>query len=332
MSGLPDWSASRDTVASIREQVFFQDDSNARRYARFWVLMVISSALAAAGVVADSTPAVIGAMIVSPFITPMRGVMLGVALSDGKNLMRSVALVLAGTLAAVALGVLLGLAVGADVVAEVNPQVASRVNPGVFDLVVALLAGVVGAIALIREDVSSAIAGVAIAVTLVPALAVAGLTLESGAFDQALGALLNFGSNAVAIIAAGTVTMLLYGVRRSTMEREGSAGAAGDPVRGRVAAGAVLAVLIAAPLVWSGVHLVNERSTHTSVVDTAKAWAESEGVRYASIESAGADITVTFEADGEVPDMAAFGDELEAAGVDRSRIIVRVVQVSQSQL
>ncbi|MGB0093832.1 MAG: DUF389 domain-containing protein, partial [Solirubrobacteraceae bacterium] len=55
------------------------------------------------------------------------------------------------------------------------------------DLIAALATGAVGSFALVRDDVSDTLPGVAFAISLVPPLAVVGLTLESGAPKQALG-------------------------------------------------------------------------------------------------------------------------------------------------
>ena len=54
----------------------------------------------------------------------------------------------------------------------------------------------------------------AIAISLVPPLAVAGLTLQSRASGQCLGALLLFATNVAAILASGIVVMALYRVGR----------------------------------------------------------------------------------------------------------------------
>jgi uncharacterized membrane protein len=62
-----------------------------------------------------------------------------------------------------------------------NSQVAARGHPRIVDLVAALATGAVGSIALARSDISDTLPGVAIAISLVPPLAVVGLTLESGA-------------------------------------------------------------------------------------------------------------------------------------------------------
>ena len=55
-----------EDLAVMRESVFFEGPQQARRTSRFWVLLSLAAVIAAAGVVADSTATVIGAMIVAP--------------------------------------------------------------------------------------------------------------------------------------------------------------------------------------------------------------------------------------------------------------------------
>jgi uncharacterized membrane protein len=84
------------------------------------------------------------------------------------------------------------------VVAATNSQVAARVTPRIVDLVAALATRAVGSVALARSDISGTLPGVAIAISLVPPLAVAGLTLESGVPSQSLGAFWLFVTNVAA--------------------------------------------------------------------------------------------------------------------------------------
>ena len=42
-----------------------------RKLSRFWVLLVLAAMIASAGIVADSTATVIGALIVAPLMTPI---------------------------------------------------------------------------------------------------------------------------------------------------------------------------------------------------------------------------------------------------------------------
>ena len=121
----------------------------------------------------------------------------------------------AGAVVVVVIGYLVGMSHAVDVVAATNSQVAGRVSPKLIDLTAALATGVVGAFALVRSDVSDTLPGVAIAISLVPPLAVVGLTLESGQPTEAAGALLLFATNVAAIIATGTFVLLAFRVRHA---------------------------------------------------------------------------------------------------------------------
>src|SRR5215216_7991289 len=111
----------------MRDAVFFEGPEVRQRSSRFWILITLASIIAAAGIAADSTATVIGAMIVAPLMTPILGTMLSVVLADRSNLIRSLLLVACGALTAIALGWLVGLVVVNDVVAATNSQVAGRV-------------------------------------------------------------------------------------------------------------------------------------------------------------------------------------------------------------
>jgi uncharacterized hydrophobic protein (TIGR00271 family) len=202
-------------IASMRDSVLFDGPDRSQRISRFWILLILASIIAAAGVVADSTATVIGAMIVAPLMTPILGAMLSLVLADRANLIRSLLLVAGGAAAAVAIGFAVGLFYLNDVVAATNTQVAGRVHPRLIDLLAAVATGAVGSIALVRRDISDTLPGVAIAISLVPPLSVVGLTLESGEPQQAMGALLLFLTNVMAILGSGIVVLTVFKVRPS---------------------------------------------------------------------------------------------------------------------
>ena len=243
MAGLLE--VTEDDVERITSRLYLTEGDRRRNLSAFWVLLGLAAVIASAGVVADSTATVIGAMIVAPLMTPILGTALALVLADRRQMVTNVLFVLGGALAVVAIGYVVGLMVQVDVVAATNSQVAGRISPRLIDLLAALATGFVGAFALLRSDVSDTLPGVAIAISLVPPLAVVGLTLESGAGHEALGALLLFGTNVAAIIGTGTLLLLIAGIRTSARD-------AGRPVgvlRGRTLATVVaMLVIVAIPL------------------------------------------------------------------------------------
>src|SRR5215208_5086890 len=91
----------------ICDAVFFEGTDVRQRLSRFWILITLASIIAAAGVAADSTATVIGAMIVAPLMTPILGTMLSVVLADRTNLIRSLLHVAGGALVAVAIAAMI---------------------------------------------------------------------------------------------------------------------------------------------------------------------------------------------------------------------------------
>ena len=180
-------SLTQVDIEQMRDQVFFEGPERRRRLSRYWLLLLLSAVIATAGVVSDSTATVIGAMIIAPLMTPILGVVLGVVLTDRANLARCL-LLAAGAAAVVALSWLLGHLVPLPGDSR-HERPGSRPGhpPRLVDLVAALAIGAVGSVALTRPDISDTLPGVAIAISLVPPLAVAGLTLQSGSPASAWG-------------------------------------------------------------------------------------------------------------------------------------------------
>jgi len=94
---------------------------------------------------------------------------------------------------------------------SITGQMANRIAPNLFDLGVAISAGIASAIALTRRSVADSLPGVAIAVAIVPPLCVAGISLSMGKMPAFYGALLLFGVNLFAIIISAIIVFFLSG-------------------------------------------------------------------------------------------------------------------------
>ena len=316
------------TPLQMRESVFFDGPEARARYSRFWMLLVLSSIIASAGVVADSTAAVIGAMIVAPLLGPIQGTMLATVLGDRANLVRSLLLVVAGAGVAIAIGFVIGLVVAGDVAAATNSQVAGRVSPRLIDLLAALGTGVVGSVALVRRDISDTLPGVAIAISLVPPLTVVGLTLESGAFGEAAGAMLLFVTNVVAIIATGIVVMSFYGVNKLSAVgvAEGTHRAS---LRKPAILLAVMLVIIGLPLSVTSFQIGAKSIIESAVHEEVDAWLVDTGWTLEGIDYSSLELTVTVEGPLPMPDTAALEAALEERGVATENVTIVLIPVYQ---
>jgi uncharacterized hydrophobic protein (TIGR00271 family) len=320
------WGAKLNTVDYMRDAVFFDGPTVRSQYTRFWLLLTLASSIATAGIVANSTATVIGAMIVAPLMRPIQGTMLATVLGDRRNLVRSIAMMVAGALAAIAIGVLLGLIVVQDVTAATNDQVAARVSPGLVDLFAALATGVVGSIALIRSDISDTLPGVAIAISLVPPLCVVGLTIESGAWGQALGALLLFITNVAAILATGSIVMAVYGFSKlRLLEAEDK-----EAERRRRAKAytttALMVLIVAGPLTYSTAQAIEDRSR----IATVQQYVEdlTANTRWSIVSVTALDsnrIHVIVKGEPPLPDVAEVYAQMREAGLATDDITVEFI-------
>ncbi len=318
----------QDDLARMRNQLFFEGPEIRRQLSRFWLLLILSTVIAAAGVVSDSTATVIGAMIVAPLMTPILGIVVAVVLRDGPNLRRSVVLVVAGAASVVLVSMVLGLFVPYPVVAATNGQVASRVTPRLVDLVAALATGAVGSVALARSDISDTLPGVAIAISLVPPLAVVGLTFESGAHHQSIAALLLFVTNVAAILASGIVVMAIYRANRAADTQI-------TPTFRRGAAVVTIGVLLVAvtvPLYVNSNQLNSTSVRQTDVQAVAEHWADQANWSVVAVTTAGDRVLVEATGPDPRPSLRQLSDDLAAAGMSSDRVEVNLIPVAYTPL
>jgi len=320
------WGAALNSVDYMRDAVFFDGPARRAQYTRFWLLLVLASAIAAAGIVSNSTATVIGAMIVAPLMRPIQGTMLAAVLGDRANLRRSILTMVAGAAGAVTVGFILGLLVVQSVTAQTNDQVASRVSPGLVDLFAALATGAVGSIALLRADISDTLPGVAIAISLVPPLCVVGLTLESGEPGQAVGALLLFLTNVAAILGSGAVVMAVYGFSRVRIEEAEDKEAARRQRATAYVTMAALVAIIAIPLAYSTVHAIQSRSAVGRVTSYVEEVTAGTGWSLVSItQREGDSFHVIVKGEPPLPDVGRVYERIRAAGLDPDKITIEFV-------
>ena len=305
----------------MRDAVFFEGPEVRQRSSRFWILITLASIIAAAGVAADSTATVIGAMIVAPLMTPILGTMLSVVLADRTNLIRSLLHVAGGAVVAIAIGWLVGVLVVNEVVAETNSQVAQRVHPKLIDLLAALATGVVGSVALVRRDISDTLPGVAIAISLVPPLCVVGFILEAGKLDQSLGASLLFMTNVAAILGSGTVVMALYGFHRLVAGSEGRA----FNRRPAVLAIAALIIAVSVPLTATSITASRDTAREAQTLAAARAFGNEVGWTTGNVTTRSGAVIVHMEGPPPLPRTDRLRKELEERGVDPSDVQVELV-------
>jgi uncharacterized hydrophobic protein (TIGR00271 family) len=238
-----------------RHRIYVQIARASRAQPSFYLLVVLSTTIAAFGLLANSTAVVIGAMLVAPLMHPIFGIALGLTAGSRPLFFRAAAAEAAGALLCILLAAFIG---------AVSPhppfgsEILVRTQPTVYDIIVALASGLAGAYAIVDERISPALPGVAIATALVPPLTTSGLCLAAGRWDWALGAFLLFFANLLAIEIAATAVFASAGLARA-----GSTGAWNThPILRRFGLSLVLLAAVAVFLTNTLVGLVAERRFH----------------------------------------------------------------------
>ncbi len=304
------WLARHEMDAAEAEEVedrvfLFRGDKKARLW-RFATLMGLATTIATFGIATDSTAVVIGAMLVAPLMTPILGTAAGLINGKSRSTAFSAATTTLGALGAVILAYLLAALIP-DLEAVVqNSQVTSRTSPSLLDLGIALAAGAAGAYGVSRAESTDALPGVAVAIALVPPLAVVGLTLHAGDFTQAWGALLLFLTNLFSILLmAGLVFVIVgYGSWGRLYHRR-------NRIRVSFAAVAFAVVLISIPLALTARNIIQRSTDLRTATNVVVDWLGTDTrLRIQSLDLSGDEVTVELIGPDTPPQVTTLGAAL----------------------
>lgn len=189
-------------------------ETHSRPTVSFLIFLLLAIMLAGVAVVTDSSVLVVGAMVVGPEFAVVAAICTGLILGHFRLAGRSVVLLVTGfamTVLVAALlarvAVLAGL-LTAHMVTRPRPQTAFIWHPDRWSVVVALIAGAAGVLALATEK-SNAMVGVFISVTTVPAAGNLALGLAIWDGGEITGSLKQLGLNIGGMLVSGVVTVAL---------------------------------------------------------------------------------------------------------------------------
>lgn len=171
-------------------------------------LVILSTLLATTGLFANSTPVIIGAMILAPLMAPIISLSMGVIRADKFLLFQSIRTLFLGIFLALLFSTIYTLFIPLE---QITVEMQGRLNPNLLDLMVAIFSGMAGAYAYSKEEVTKSLAGVAIAVALVPPLSVTGIGIGIGNLDVMYGSFLLFVTNLVGITLSAALTFIVLG-------------------------------------------------------------------------------------------------------------------------
>jgi uncharacterized hydrophobic protein (TIGR00271 family) len=205
--------------AVVWDELLARTGQSARLSVTFVVMLTIACLLGAIGVVTNSPVTVVGAMVLGPEFGPLAALAVAAVRRDGP-LARSAGLAL-GAGFAIAVTITALAAAGADAVKLIPDDALTDLSGvefvyqvGPFSLVVALLAGVAGMVALVAGESSGVLVGVFISVTTVPAAGFTAVAVVLRDWSGAGGSLLQLAVNVAGIVCAGVAVLLVVRLTR----------------------------------------------------------------------------------------------------------------------
>lgn len=174
----------------------------------FFLMIMLAIAMATMGVLVDSVVVLIGSMLIAPLLYPLLSLALGVVLADSELMARSFYTLIKAAgfalLAAIIIGVFFPQANLSTI------KIISGSVPTLAYAVVAAISGFAAAFAMTKPDLNEMLPGVAIAVALIPPLAVAGVGLAHFDWVVFTNAFLLFLTNVVGIVVSAVVVFSLF--------------------------------------------------------------------------------------------------------------------------
>jgi uncharacterized hydrophobic protein (TIGR00271 family) len=190
----------RDLFGALRE--------DAQVNGLYVVFMILSALLATLGLFANSAAVVIGAMLIAPLMAPIVSLSMGLLRADASLINASWMKVTLGMVLVLLASLLVTLLLPA---LELTDEIRARIHPTVLDMGIAIVSGIAAAYSKSFKEVVQSLAGVAIAVALVPPLATAGIGLGLGDWQVFWQAFLLFNTNFFGITLAAILTFLVLG-------------------------------------------------------------------------------------------------------------------------
>jgi len=187
--------------------------SNTHFSASYIFSLFASVVVCTLGLLLNAPAIVIGGMIISPLMWPLMKISVGVSSARRSLVYQALALLIFSIIFSLITAFFITFISPLKII---NDEIIARTTPTLLDIIVALAAGSIAALGIMQTKVSDSLAGVAIAISLMPPLCVAGIGLALTNMNVFTGGFLLFITNVVSIIFISTLIFTLHGVRSET--------------------------------------------------------------------------------------------------------------------
>ena len=186
------------STREFREKLY--DDLHVRL--RDTLILMCSIFIASIGLNMNSTAVIIGAMLISPLMTPIIGLGFGLAIFDTRLIKQSLQVLFTQVLVSLLVSTLY---FWISPLSYASSELIARTSPTIWDVLIAIAGGIAGVIGSRKKEANNIVPGVAIATALMPPICTAGYGLANGNVRFLFGALYLFLINCVFIMLINIV-------------------------------------------------------------------------------------------------------------------------------
>jgi len=199
-------------LMSTREEILTQVEKDAQLNNNFILLVILSTIVAAIGLLENNLAVIVGAMVIAPLLGPNIAFSLGVSLGEKKLVIESLQTIFVGIIIAILFSIGIGLAWPGNFD---SVELMSRTDVAYSGTAIALASGAAASLSLV-SGTSSVLVGVMVAVALMPPAVTIGLMLSIGEYNHSLGAALLLAVNIVCINLSSKLIFLFRGIKPRT--------------------------------------------------------------------------------------------------------------------
>lgn len=202
----------KSKISTSREELYQDVEQNARLDRNYVVLVILSTIVAAVGMLENNIAVVIGAMVIAPLLGPNIALALGTVLGDRDLMLRAISTLFIGILIALITASLLTFVYPRS---DFSQELLTRTDVGISSVAMALASGAAAALSM-TTGLSTILVGVMVAVAILPPTVAVGLMLGYQNFTLAFGAFMLLAINIVCINLSANVVFLLKGINPRT--------------------------------------------------------------------------------------------------------------------
>lgn len=172
----------------------------------YYFLVILSTLIVAFGLLADNIILVIGGMLVTPILSAILAISLGMVINEYKVIIRSVRIFSFSIIFAVLVSLFAGLATNIDLT---SLKLINSMTPTLSTILAAVVAGVAASYTWVKPELNETLPGIAVTVTLIPPLTAIGLCIGDAQWGLLQNVFNVFVLNVVGIILSSLLVFSL---------------------------------------------------------------------------------------------------------------------------